>query len=210
MTPTLAPVLSVSDPAGAMEWFARLPGLIADPAQGRVLCGDSCIHVTGPTARPPGFRVAPFDHLALHVGDADIALAAAIGAGAHLHAAYTPDGPREISEFWNNGVRFAFLVGPESAPVELCALRQPHTGTGTITGLDHLGQRSEETAAAATALVERGGAELARHVLPGIPRPVSVHFIRADGLVWELFDEAPPDTPSWSDPTRHWIGVAPV
>lgn len=199
-----APVLRVDDPAAALGWFAGLPGLRVDAARGRVICGAERIIVAATGAAVPGLRAVPFDHLALRVGRLDAPLAALLAAGARLHGGYTPDGPREIPEFWDHGVRFAFLTGPGGVPVELCE-RLGADGPETVTGIDHLGLRCADVPATAARLSGPATERLAGHRLGG---GVEVLFLRDGGLVWELFDEPPaPDTASQA---TGWAGVAPV
>jgi catechol 2,3-dioxygenase-like lactoylglutathione lyase family enzyme len=190
MTAMLCPVLAVAEPAAALDWFARLPGVTVDRTRGEARAGGDRLLVTD-RAGAQGTR-EPFDHLALRVGDVDGLLATLRATGAALHPAFTPDGPREIAAFWDTGVRFVFLVGPEGVPIELCARRGTTDPRPAVLGLDHLGLRAADTAATAARLRAGGATDLASHILPG-DRPVSVAFLQEDGLVWEVFDEpAPP------------------
>ncbi len=168
------------------------------------------IRVTGPDARPTGFRALPFDHLALRVGDVDATLAQVVQGGARLHAGFTPDGPREIVEFGPTGVRFAFVVGPGGVPVEFCAPRGSVTGQAGCVGLDHLGLRTADVDTVAAEMLERGGVERSRHRLQASPRDVEVRFLVEGNLVWEVFDEAAPPADGPVDPRLGWVGVAPV
>ena len=120
-------------------------------------------------------------------------------AGAALHPGFTPDGPQEIAAFWETGVRYAFVTGPGGVAVEFCA-RRGESGTAGITGLDHLGLRVPDSAAAAAGLLAAGAVMVAGWQVGR----VDVRFLRQDNLMWEVFDEPPvPETPG------RWAGVAP-
>lgn len=76
------------------------------------------------------------DHLALSVPDVPAAMNACLANGGRLAAA-TPDGPQGIAEFWENGVDYVFLEGPEGARIELIARRPP--APPRPWGHDHIG-----------------------------------------------------------------------
>ena len=197
MTRVLRPVLTVDDPAAALDWFARLPGVTA--AAREVRLGRDAIAICAPGDAPAGLHARPFDHLALHAPDVDATLAAALTAGAALHPGFTPDGPQEIAAFWETGVRYAFVTGPGGVAVEFCA-RRGESGPAGITGLDHLGLRVPDSAAAAAGLLAAGAVTVAGWQVGR----VDVRFLRQDNLMWEVFDEPPvPETPG------RWAGVAP-
>lgn len=204
MTSLFSPVLSTPDPAEALDWFGAVAGFRVDPAAAQASIGDLGIVILPPSDTPPGFRPAPFDHLALHVDDVDATLSRFLSRGAVLHAAYTPDSPREIAAFWGVGVRYAFVIGPGGVPVELCARRAPSDAADRITGLDHLGLRVPDIDAAAARLIAQGAKDLESHSLPATPRPVNVRFLRESNLCWELFDEDAPPAPQ--TPAR-WSGI---
>ena len=206
MTRPLHPVLVLPDTAGALDWFGAFPGFVVDRARSEAVCGDLCIAIRGPDDRVPGLRAIAFDHLALRVGDVDATLEALIVGGAVLHPGFTPDGPKEIAAFWETGVRYAFVVGPGGAPVELCA-RRGSGGEGGVAGLDHLGLRCNDSGALAATLVASGAVEVARYLLPGAERPVDVRFLQDGHLCWEVFDEDPLP-PSGVMQTAVWAGVA--
>jgi hypothetical protein len=210
MNTRLAPVLATCESAQALDWFSALPGVEVNLAQGTISCGDGLVRITHPDALPDRFRPAPFDHLALRVGDVDGILTRMLASGAVLDSRFTPDGPREISAFWGSGVRFAFLVGPGGVPVELCQIIGTK-GVPEVTGLDHLGLRCPEIDSAAAALTGHGAEEIARHRLESESATVNVRFLREAGLIWELFDEAVLPPPSDGRAvTAAWAGVTPV
>jgi catechol 2,3-dioxygenase-like lactoylglutathione lyase family enzyme len=208
MTRDFSPVLAVADPVRALDWFADLPGVTVDHHAGIVQCGTLQICVTARATQVPGFRPLPFDHLALRVDDVDATLAHMHAIGATLHPGFTPDGPREIPAFGATGVRYAFVIGPEGAPVEFCAPRGTASGRAGCTGLDHLGLRTLDIGATCEAILARGAEERARHLLPAAPRPVEVRFLVERNLIWEAFDEAPSGPGTRTDPSLGWIGIA--
>ena len=203
MTPSFRPVLMVPDPVAALDWFSQLPGITVDHDKGEAWSGDLGLAVLPAGTRPAAFRDIPFDHLALRVGDVDATFAALLAKGIRPDPAFTPDGPREIADFWQTGVRFAFVIGPGGVPVELCA-RRGTTGPAAVLGLDHLGLRARDSAETAARLIAQGGRELARHQLAGSARTVDVRFLQEANLMWEVFDEDPlPRAPG----PGHWVGV---
>ena len=85
--------------------------------------------------RPDG-RHGRIDHLALSVPSVPEALAACVARGGRLSAA-TPNGPLVIPEFWDHGITYIFLEGPEGAKMELVARRGPVAAMPW--GHDHIG-----------------------------------------------------------------------
>jgi catechol 2,3-dioxygenase-like lactoylglutathione lyase family enzyme len=210
MNSRFAPVLSVTDPVRALEWFMSLPGVGVDLARQTVSCGDYLIRITQAQAWPAGSKPEPFDHLALRVGDVDAVLHLMMSAGAVLDPRFTPDGPREIPTFWDNGVRFAFLVGPGGAPVELCQ-RLSATGRPEVTGIDHLGLRCPDVDAYAARLTSAGARLIARHRLETETAAINVLFLSDAGLVWEVFDEvALRPLPGNTVGAATWAGITPI
>jgi catechol 2,3-dioxygenase-like lactoylglutathione lyase family enzyme len=208
MTDRYRPVLTIPDPVEAFDWFGSVAGFSTDPAGREVSIGHLGILILRPDEGPAGMRDIPFDHLALRVDDVDATLSRLVARGARLDPAYTPDGPREISVFWDVGVRFAFVIGPGGLPIEICARRVPKSSADMITGLDHLGLRRRDLARAADDLIGQGAVELARYRLPGPVRPVDVRFLQEANLCWEVFDEDAPALPGHVDPVARWSGVA--
>ncbi len=204
----LCPVVSVSAPAVALAWFAALPGAVDAGPGDTVGFGPDRLRVIAAGAALPALRARPFDHLALAVTDVDRVLTHVLRAGAALHPAYTPDGPREIAAFGPTGMRYAFVIGPDGVPVEFCAPCGASDRIARVTGLAHLGLRTDRLAAEAADLVARGAVEQARHSLPGAQHRVQVHFLQEVNLLWELFDEPAPQDAA-TPPGTGWIGVAP-
>lgn len=131
MTRALIPELVLADPeAGAamlerVLGFSREGGLLALGTQ-RVLLSRG----------EPDGRHGRIDHLALSVPSVPEALAACLARGGVL-STVTPEGPLAIAEFWENGVDYVFLDGPEGAKVELIARRPP--APPRPWGHDHVG-----------------------------------------------------------------------
>lgn len=204
------PILAVPEPKAALDWFAGLPGCKADRAKAEVRCGDLRIAIAAPGRVPAGSRLIEVDHLALRTGDVDATLALLLAAGAQLHPGFTPDGARDIAEFWDHGVRFAFVIGPGGVPVEVCARHGDAGGGAAISGLDHLGLRRADVAATAAGLVAGGAVPLSRYQLAGPAGPVEVRFLQDANIVWELFDEPMAVSSIPCADGIAWAGVAPA
>ncbi|MEY4981953.1 MAG: hypothetical protein RIR62_219 [Pseudomonadota bacterium] len=179
----IIPELAVRDVAQARRMLADVFGFAE--TDGLMCLGTQRIAVT----EGAGGGHGGIDHLALSVTDTDAALAALRARGAVLDDT-TPDGPREIAEFWGTGVRYVFLRGPEGARIELCARRGAPGGAG-ITGHDHIGIPCRDIAATEAFFAGLG---LTRIAAVDLDRPegrIPVRFLQAGGSVVELY--APPD-----------------
>lgn len=202
-----AAVLRVRNPAAAAARLAGQIGFVPDRGGDPSLLwfGGQAVRLCAPAEDPAGLIRLPFDHLALAVPDVDTAVADGLSRGAVLDRAYTPDGPREIAAFWEAGVRFAFLAGPEGAPIEICT----RLGAGrSERGHDHFGIRVADFAASEALLRGHGGRLMAEHRLDAPGRSVTVRFWRLGDRVFELFDEPAPVVAD--APAAKWIGWQPV
>lgn len=129
------------------------------------------------------------DHIALTVPDMDAALARLTANGIAL-ADVTPNGAELIPEFWDAGLRFVYLCGPEGARIELC---QRVSGAPADIGHDHIGIPCADLAAM-RAFLEGHGARLIAAV--DLSRPegtIPVRFLAFHGGVMELFQPAKAD-----------------
>lgn len=195
----MIPVLCVSDTKAARAALERLFGF-SGRVDGEMSLGDQRIFVG--TSAPDGTIPLRLDHLALRVGDAAAAMETIASRGGMLSGAFTPDGPREIAEFWDRGVRFVFFDGPEGWPFEFCE----RIGSGEVaSGHDHYGLRTPDPDALEARLIGMGAARVAAHILNGTP-PVRVRFLSLGQEVFEIFDEGPFPVP---DPRRGFIGLMP-
>jgi catechol 2,3-dioxygenase-like lactoylglutathione lyase family enzyme len=131
MARALIPELSLRDPEAGMVLLRDVFGF---DGEGSLLRRGSQRMLV--TRGDPNGRHGRVDHLALSVPDVPTALAESLGRGGRLSPA-TPDGPLGISEFWENGVDYVFLDGPEGAKVELIARRSP--APPRPWGHDHIG-----------------------------------------------------------------------
>lgn len=145
--------------------------------------GDQALAIVGSDG-PLGH--GKIDHLALAVDDVDAALAGFLARGARLEAT-TPEGPREIAEFWDTGVRYVFLEGPEGARIELCARRGGLTRQG-LPGHDHLGIPCADIAATEAFFSELGFSFLAANELLREDGVTLVRFLAAGSSVVELYE----------------------
>jgi catechol 2,3-dioxygenase-like lactoylglutathione lyase family enzyme len=174
----LVPELVLTEPDAGKALLQRVFGFRPDGAL--LLLGTQAVLVTQGSAGGHG-RI---DHIALAVPDMDAALATLTGAGAALDAGVTPNGAELIPEFWDDGIRFVYLAGPESARIELC---QRVTGAVAQTGHDHIGVPCHDLPAMQR-FFEAQGAVLTAAV--DLRRPEGVTPVRflnyADGVI-ELF-----------------------
>jgi catechol 2,3-dioxygenase-like lactoylglutathione lyase family enzyme len=172
----LVPELTVTDPtraARALKSFGFAPdgGLWRLGSQGLRLAEGA-----------PGGH-GRIDHLALAVPDIDAALAALSAKGIAL-ADVTPDGPELIPEFWEAGLRFVYLSGPEGARIELC---QRVAGAAPAIGHDHIGIPCSDLGAM-QGFFEGQGARLIASVELSRPEgTIPVRFLAFQGGVVELF-----------------------
>lgn len=194
----MIPVLRVTDPAAARRLLSTRLGFAAAP-DGRLAFGAAQVLVVGPEQAPQGMIELPLDHIAFSVADADALHRRIAAAGAALDARFTPDGPRDIPEFWDAGVRFVFFTGPDDAPFEFCA----RNGRQDADGHSHHALRVADPQATGDWLQRQGARLLASHVLAG---PVRVAFYAWGGSVIEVFDEAPRRSAA---PGLGWVGLVP-
>lgn len=172
----LVPELSLATPdraAKALEDF----GFALDGGLWRL--GNQALRLVRGTPQGHG-RI---DHIALSVPDIDKAVAALTAKGIAL-ADVTPNGPELIPEFWEDGLRFVYLSGPEGARIELC---QRVSGTAPAIGHDHIGIPCADLAAM-QGFFEAQGARLTAAV--DLARPegtIPVRFLAFQGGVIELF-----------------------
>jgi hypothetical protein len=162
--------------------------------------GDQSVAVIHAGEVLDGMLRVPLDHVAFAVSDVDEACATFLERDGHLARAFTPDGPRDIPEFWDNGVRFVFFEGPEGWPLEFCMKR---AGSGR-TGHDHFAIRTADIGADEARLRTIGAALVTRHRLYTEAAPVNVRFLALGTDIFEVFDEGPYP---YVDPDRGWIGL---
>lgn len=175
----IVPELAVRDVAQARAMLAEVFGF-AD-WDGLMVLGDQRVAVVQGTAGGHG----GIDHLALSVVDVDAALAALRARGAVLDDT-TPDGPKEIAEFWETGVRYVFLRGPEGARIELCAKRGG-VASARIAGHDHVGIPCTSVEATEAFFLSLG---LTRVAAIDLDRPegvIPVRFLTAGQGMIELY-----------------------
>lgn len=206
----LIPELAVADADAACRMLSDVFGFVPDA--GLMRLGSQRIAVQ----QAPGPRGhGKIDHLALAVADVDAALAAALARGAVLDDT-TPDGPREIAEFWDAGVRYVFLRGPEGARIEFCA-RLPQDHRRGLPGHDHIGLPCTDIDASEAFFLAFGLTRLAAVNLTRPDGVTPVRFLAAGASVVELYGPpalrgARPDfAPDalWSGLQLHGSGLTP-
>ena len=175
------PELAVQDLRAAEAMLVQVFGFAR---QGDLLCLGGQALALVQAGAPPGHGV--MDHLALAVADVDAALAGFIARGARLEAT-TPEGPREIAEFWGTGVRYVFLEGPEGARIELCARRGGAARPG-LPGHDHVGIPCTDIAATAAFWEGLGAAPVAAVELARPDGVTRVRFLSLGDSMVELYE----------------------
>lgn len=187
----LVPVLALIDPLRGIEMLREVFGF-EDHGDGQLSYGDLTVVVRDAMRPHTDLLALRMDHLALRVPDI-----AAMGMDfpAKLGKS-TPDGPREISEFWTSGVRFVFFDGPEKWPIEFCMRLD---GSVIDHGLDHFGIRTPDVGLMANKLAGLGAEPVAHHRLGA----VDVQFMKRTGQMFEIFDEMPFEA---SHPLQGWVG----
>ena len=195
MARALIPELVLSDPAAGAAQLERVFGFSRDGE--RLVLGSQAVVLS--KGAPDG-RHGRIDHLALAVPDVPAALRECLGRGGRLSDA-TPDGPLSIAEFWDNGVDYVFLDGPEGAKVELIARRPP--APRLPWGHDHIGISCAELAPMRAFFLDLGRTEGAAVTLDRPEGPVDVAFLAWGDSVVELYCQ--PETRA--DPSlNHGLG----
>ena len=182
-TVRIVPELAVRDRAAAAKMLVDVFGFSAEAGAGDVLhLGDQAVALVA--GDDPGHGV--IDHLALAVADVDLALGEALARGARLEAT-TPDGPREIAEFWHSGVRYVFLEGPEGARIEFCG-KLGGAVRGDLPGHDHLGVPCTDLAATEAFFLSLGLVPVAAVDLDRPDGMTKVRFLSAGEGMVELYE----------------------
>ena len=176
----LVPELTVVDPDSAALALAAF-GFAADGGLWRL--GDQAIRLVRGQHQGHG-RI---DHIALSVPDMDTVLARLMTQGIALDAGVTPNGPELIPEFWDNGLRFVYLSGPETARIELC---QRLTGAAPAIGQDHVGIPCDDLDAVQRFFQAQGATPIAAVDLIRPEGTIPVRFLTYQGGVIELYQPA--------------------
>ena len=198
----MTPVLAVEDPDLARSMLSLVFGFV-QLDNGHMAFGDQSVAVVRIGELPDGMLRSPLDHVAFSIPDADEACATFMARGGKLSRAFTPEGPKEILEFWDHGVRFVFFDGPDGWPMEFC-MKKGAKGSGRH---DHFAIRTADLSVKEAQLGLLGGVAVARHVLCTESGTVNVSFIAIGLRMFELFDEGPYPA---IEPDRGWIGFIPT
>lgn len=184
--PMLVPELAVPDLSPAATTL-RAFGFVPDAGLWRL--GDQALRVAENPSQGSGIGHGRIDHLALSVPDMDSALAGLQAAGLHLDADITPNGPKLIPEFWDAGLRYVYLAGPDGARIELC---QRLSGAGPKVGHDHIGIPCHDVAAMQRFFLGLGATPVASFALDRPDGQIPVHFLAFEGGVIELYQPSTP------------------
>lgn len=179
---TVVPELCLTDPEAGIEFLCRVFGFAATGAT--LTLGSQRLRV----ARAEGqARHGRIDHIALAVPDIDAALARFLAAGAGLETEVTPDGVGEIPEFWQAGIRYVYLKGPEGARIELCQRKQNAVATA---GHDHIGIPCRDLPATQRFFEDQGARLVASVDLARGGGTIPVRFLDYAGGLIELYAPA--------------------
>ncbi|MBP1805746.1 VOC family protein [Rubellimicrobium aerolatum] len=179
MTRVLIPELVLRDPEAGADRLGRLFGF--RPEGDRMVLGSQSVILS---AGEPDGRHGRIDHIALSVPDLGAALRECVGRGAHISDA-TPEGPVHIAEFWEGGVDYVFLDGPEGAKMELLARRPP--APRAAWGHEHIGLSCAEFAPMRDWLLGLGFIEQSRVTLHRPGGDVEASFLAWGDDVVELY-----------------------
>ena len=176
----LVPELSVANPetaATALTAFGFAP-------KAELWClGSQAVRLM--QGQPQGH--GRIDHVALAIPDMDAALDRLVARGIALDAGVTPNGPELIPEFWDDGLRFVYLSGPESARIELC---QRISGGAQVIGQDHVGIPCDDLATVQAFFLGQGATPIAAVDLIRPEGMIPVRFMAFHGGVIELYQPA--------------------
>ena len=196
------PVLALNDPEAASLELANHFGF-RSVEPGIVSVGGQEISLVRIGTVPSGMIPLRIDHVALAVSDADVSYRRFSALGARLDARFTPDGPRTIPEFWENGARFVFFEAPEGWPLEFCARTGVEPSSKQLSH-DHYGIRVIDIEYSQRQFEDKGAVVVASHQLVNAENVVNVSFLQWGEMMIELFDEAPFDPNACRG---GWIGV---
>jgi catechol 2,3-dioxygenase-like lactoylglutathione lyase family enzyme len=199
---TIVPELALHDPGAGRDLLVSVFGFAA--LGDEVVLGSQRVALVQAAGQTGHGKI---DHLALAVGDLDATLAVLLDRSARLEAT-TPDGPKEIAEFWGTGVRYVFLAGPEGARIELCARRGDAGGLAGLRGHDHIGIPCTDIAASEAFFLSLGLSPVAAVTLQRPEGSTPVRFLQAGATMVELY--GPPEIagkPAAFAPSGLWRGL---
>lgn len=134
----ITPILSFEDVGRGITWLEQVFQFSVESWQASfgttMVLGDQRIVISRKLSIAGAVGL---HHLALSVPEADEAMVDCLKRGGKLAGSMTPNGPLEIPEFWQNGIRYVFFEGPEGVLIELCAKKE--TISKTSWGHSHLG-----------------------------------------------------------------------
>lgn len=177
----IIPELCVQDIAAAR---AMLTGIFGFSGQGDlVTLGDQRIALVQGVG---DIGHGGIDHLALAVADVPAALASLQAKGAVIEET-TPNGPGQIAEFWDHGIAYVFLRGPEGARIELCSRLPVDTRPG-LPRHDHIGIPCTDIAASVDFFTALGLSTVSSVSLTRDDGVTEVRFLSAGSSVVELYE----------------------
>ncbi|MCX7286727.1 MAG: VOC family protein [Rhodobacterales bacterium] len=178
----LVPELTTRDPDASAS---RLAGFGFSSEDGLWRLGSQALRLVVGQAEGHG-RI---DHIALTVPDMDAALARLFARGIALDPEVTPLGPEIIPEFWGDGLRYVYLLGPQGARIELC---QRISGAPAAMGSDHVGLPCHDISTMLAFFLAQGATPLATFTLSRPEGVIPVRFLAFHGGVIELYQPSTP------------------
>lgn len=195
----MIPILCVSDVLSARKILIDVFNFSVD---GKFMAlGDQKILIVKEGEFPKNMIPIRLDHVAISIQDVEKTCEQFMEDGATLHPSFTPDGPVEINEFWDRGVRFVFFNGPEGAPIEFCERIGERNKTPYSHG--HYGVRCLNISDGRSQLSNLDPQHVANFKLVRTNQNTNVDFYRVDNALFEIFDE--PDIGITHQGT--WIGL---
>ncbi|WP_068088102.1 VOC family protein [Polycladidibacter stylochi] len=132
-----------------------------------------------------------FDHLSLKTNNVDAAVMAFRAKWAKLDPMNTPDGAVDLPTFWSQGVRIAFILGPEDARFELCENLAPKEDPCSLQfvnlgGHDHFGVRCRDVEEAAQFYAQFGFETAHETEIQTPDGAIEIRFVRCGNYLLEI------------------------
>ncbi|MEO1638814.1 MAG: VOC family protein [Pseudomonadota bacterium] len=182
----IIPTLSLDNVGRGISWLEQVFGFGVESSQASfgttMVLGDQRIAVSNSLSIAGAVRL---HHLALSVPEVDEAMTDCLLRGGKLAKSMTPDGPLEIPEFWESGVRYVFFEGPEGILIELCAKKK--SKSETTWGHSHLGVMCQDVGKERQVFESLGCNRVAEYQLNQPNGTTHVTFLEFGRSLVELF-----------------------
>lgn len=175
----MIPVLSVSDISNARDHLINVFGFEALDGN-KIRFGDAEIIIVSYTDIPKAIIRKPIDHIAFSVQSLAEFESSSLGRNGYYHSEYTPEGIKEIPEFWESGVKYVFFEGPDGAPFEFCCRNSIEAAEK---GVDHVGIRNLDINEAQSHYLEYSPKVVSEYKLDD----VNIRFFTVNEYMFEAF-----------------------